>query len=145
MARSEIVKSAEQSGLGVAGLLRITFAAVRLDLLQPGAVSLLYFDRCCLCLAQSPLFFVSWRFVDRGFLLQYYLVPLFRRRRVEESSYHRRECGVPGGGLGDYRNGSRVRKMTEAQLTLRFDERLSERTQIARELHDTLLQVFRDH
>jgi signal transduction histidine kinase len=37
---------------------------------------------------------------------------------------------------------SRVRKLTEAQLTLRFEERLSERTRIARELHDTLLQSF---
>jgi signal transduction histidine kinase len=35
-----------------------------------------------------------------------------------------------------------VRKLTEAQLTLRFEERLSERTRIARELHDTLLQSF---
>jgi signal transduction histidine kinase len=32
--------------------------------------------------------------------------------------------------------------LTEAQLTLRFEERLSERTRIARELHDTLLQSF---
>jgi signal transduction histidine kinase len=37
---------------------------------------------------------------------------------------------------------SRVRKITEAQLTLRFEERLAERTRIARELHDTLLQSF---
>jgi signal transduction histidine kinase len=35
-----------------------------------------------------------------------------------------------------------VRKLTEAQLTLRFEERLAERTRIARELHDTLLQSF---
>src|SRR6202035_1597819 len=33
-------------------------------------------------------------------------------------------------------------KLTEAQLTLRFEERLAERTRIARELHDTLLQSF---
>ena len=37
---------------------------------------------------------------------------------------------------------ARVRKLTEAQLTLRFEERLAERTRIARELHDTLLQSF---
>jgi signal transduction histidine kinase len=36
----------------------------------------------------------------------------------------------------------RVRKLTEAQLNLRFEERLAERTRIARELHDTLLQSF---
>src|SRR3977135_762836 len=32
---------------------------------------------------------------------------------------------------------ARVRKLTEAQLALRFEERLAERTRIARELHDT--------
>src|SRR5215210_6002395 len=37
---------------------------------------------------------------------------------------------------------SRVRKLTEAQLSVRFEERLAERTRIARELHDTLLQSF---
>jgi signal transduction histidine kinase len=37
---------------------------------------------------------------------------------------------------------ARVRKLTEAQLTLRFEERLAERARIARELHDTLLQSF---
>ena len=37
---------------------------------------------------------------------------------------------------------ARVRKLTEAQLSLRFEERLAERTRIARELHDTLLQSF---
>jgi signal transduction histidine kinase len=37
---------------------------------------------------------------------------------------------------------SRVRKLTEAQLTLRFEERLAERTRIARDLHDTFLQTI---
>jgi signal transduction histidine kinase len=37
---------------------------------------------------------------------------------------------------------AQVRKLTEAQLALRFEERLAERTRIARELHDTLLQSF---
>src|SRR5260370_29888442 len=37
---------------------------------------------------------------------------------------------------------ARVRQLTEAQLALRFEERLAERTRIARELHDTLLQSF---
>jgi len=32
--------------------------------------------------------------------------------------------------------------LTEAQITLRFEERLAERARIARELHDTLLQSF---
>ena len=39
--------------------------------------------------------------------------------------------------------GYRIRLMqVERQLTLRFDERLGERTRIAQELHDTLLQGF---
>ena len=37
---------------------------------------------------------------------------------------------------------ARVRRLTEAQLALRFEERLGERARIARELHDTLLQSF---
>ena len=37
---------------------------------------------------------------------------------------------------------ARVQKLTEAHLTLRFEERLAERARIARELHDTLLQSF---
>src|SRR5260370_31169484 len=37
---------------------------------------------------------------------------------------------------------ARVRQLTEAQLTLLFEERLAERVRIARELHDTLLQSF---
>ena len=42
-------------------------------------------------------------------------------------------------GWGIYR--LRVRRLA-AQLNVRFEERLAERTQIARELHDTLLQGF---
>jgi len=37
---------------------------------------------------------------------------------------------------------ARVRTLTESQITLRFEERLAERTRIACELHDTLLQSF---
>lgn len=46
-------------------------------------------------------------------------------------------CGVVGWGL--YR--LRVRQMAR-QLSVRFEERLGERTRIAQELHDTLLQGF---
>jgi signal transduction histidine kinase len=42
-------------------------------------------------------------------------------------------------GIGLYR--FRLRQMTK-RLNLRFDERLAERTRIAQELHDTLLQGF---
>jgi signal transduction histidine kinase len=44
--------------------------------------------------------------------------------------------------VGDLRDGLARPKNTEAQVTLRFEERLAERTRIARELHDTLLQSF---
>jgi len=43
------------------------------------------------------------------------------------------------GGLGLYR--LRLRRLSK-QLTVRFEERLAERTRIAQELHDTLLQGF---
>jgi ligand-binding sensor domain-containing protein/signal transduction histidine kinase len=53
------------------------------------------------------------------------------------------QAGLVGGcllsGLGLYR--LRLRQVT-GQLRLRFEERLAERTRIAQELHDTLLQGF---
>jgi signal transduction histidine kinase len=141
MERSTIVKSATQFGLGIAGLLMITFAAVRFGL-QPGAVSLLYL---------IAVVFVSMRggFVSSVgislaaiFLLQYYFVPLFSPAGSKNplafvaSAAFLVTAGVITAMV------SRVRKMTETQVTLRFEERLAERTRIARELHDTLLQSF---
>jgi signal transduction histidine kinase len=127
--------------VGIAGLAIITFTAVRLHL-QPGTISLLYL---------IDIVFVSLRagFVSSVtvsliavFLLNYFFLPLF-------SSLDARNpldivatvaflitAWVITGSV------ARVRSLTEAQLTLRFEERLAERTRIARELHDTLLQSF---
>ena len=126
---------------GVAGLTVITFLALRLKL-QPGATSLLY------------LIVVVFMSLRAGFVpsLVFSLMAV-----VSLNYFFIQRVSSPGA-----RNPldivamiaflitawvisamvARVRKLTEAQLTLRFEERLSERTRIARELHDTLLQSF---
>ncbi|HTA43323.1 MAG TPA: sensor histidine kinase [Bryobacteraceae bacterium] len=141
MERSRITRSAAQFGLGVAGLLLITLASVRLNL-QPGAVSLLYL---------IAVVFVSLR---AGFvasfgvsliavcLLQYYFVPLFSPAGSRNPLALVASIAFLVTASVITAMVSRVRKMTEAQLTVRFEERLAERTRIARELHDTLLQSF---
>jgi signal transduction histidine kinase len=126
---------------GVIGLTVITLAAARLDL-QPGATSLLYL---------IVVVFVSLR---AGFVSS---IAISLTAVVGLNYFFIQRFSSPGG-----RNPldivatvaflttawvitamvARVRKLTEAQLTLRFEERLSERTRIARELHDTLLQSF---
>src|SRR6201993_1570866 len=141
MERSGIVKSAKEFGYGVAGLLLITLVAVRLGL-QPGAVSLLYL---------IAVVFVSLRasLVPSGavsfvavFLLQYYFLPLFPESASKNPLAVVASAAFLVTAWVITAMVSRVRKMTEAHLTLRFEERLAERTRIARELHDTLLQSF---
>jgi signal transduction histidine kinase len=141
MERSRITRSATQFGLGVSGLLVITLGAVRLHL-QPGAVSLLYL---------IAVVFVSLR---AGFvssfgvsliavcLLQYYFVPLFSPAGSRNPLAIVASIAFLVTAWVITAMVSRVRKMTEAHLTVRFEERLAERTRIARELHDTLLQSF---
>src|SRR6202790_109070 len=134
-------KSATQFLLGLIGLALITFAAVLLHL-QPGAISLLYL---------IVVVFVSLRagFVSSVavslvavFCLNYYFLPLFSSPGTKNplaivaTATFLITAWVITAMVG------RVRKLTEAQLTLRFEERLAERTRIARELHDTLLQSF---
>jgi signal transduction histidine kinase len=133
--------TATQLLFGIIGLVLITFAALALRL-QPGAISLLYL---------IVVVFVSLR---AGFVvsiavslmavacLNYYFLPLFE-------SYGRKNPLALVATAAFLITAwvisamvARVRKLTEAQLTLRFEERLSERTRIARELHDTLLQSF---
>src|SRR6202163_3760123 len=134
-------KSATQFLLGLIGLALITFAAVPLHL-QPGATSLLYL---------IVVVFVSLR---AGFVssvavsliavvcLNYYFLPLFSSSGTKNplaivaTVAFLITAWVITGMM------TRVRKLTELQLTLRFEERLAERTRIARELHDTLLQSF---
>jgi signal transduction histidine kinase len=133
--------AARQFVFGVAGLTVFTFVALRLRL-QPGATSLLY------------LIVVVFMSLRAGFVssLAFSLMAV-----VSLNYFFIQRFSSPGA-----RNPldivamiaflitawvisamvARVRKLTEAQLTLRFEERLSERTRIARELHDTLLQSF---
>jgi signal transduction histidine kinase len=134
-------RAALQFLFGIIGLALITFVAFALRL-QPGTISLLYL---------IVVVFVSLR---AGFVvsvaisliavscLNYYFLPLV-------ASYGRKNPLAIVATAAFLITAwvisamvARVRKLTEAQLTLRFEERLSERARIARELHDTLLQSF---
>ena len=135
------VKSAAQFLLGLIGLALITFAAVGLDL-QPGAISLLYL---------IVVVFVSLR---AGFVssvavslvavvcLHYYFVPLFSAAGTKNPLAIVATVAFLVTAWVITAMVTRVRKLMEAQLTLQFEQRLAERTRIARELHDTLLQSF---
>jgi len=144
-------KAAKHFALGILGLALITFAA-RLLNLQPGAISLLYL---------IVVVFVSLR---AGFVssvavsvvavvcVHYYFLPLFSSAGTKNFGelYHQVRNPLAIVATATFLTTAwvitamvaRVRKLTEAQLTLRFEERLAERTRIARELHDTLLQSF---
>jgi signal transduction histidine kinase len=134
-------KAAGQFALGLLGLTLITVAARLLDL-QPGAVSLLYL---------IVVVFVSLR---AGFItsvaisvvavgcLHYYFLPLFSPAGTKNPLAIVAAAAFLTTAWVITAMVSRMRKLTEAQVTLRFEERLAERTRIARELHDTLLQSF---
>jgi signal transduction histidine kinase len=132
---------ATQFVFGLVGLALITFAAVPLNL-QPGAISLLYL---------IVIVFVSLRagFVSSVavsviavFCLNFYFLPLFSSPGTKNPLAIVATATFLITAWVITAMVARVRKLTEAQLTLRFEERLSERTRIARELHDTLLQSF---
>jgi signal transduction histidine kinase len=127
--------------LAVIALAVITFAALRLNV-QPGAASLLYL---------IVVVFVSLRagFVSSiavSLLAVGSLNYFFIQRSSSSGARNPLDIVATVAFLITAwvitAMVSRVRKLTEAQLTLRFEERLSERTRIARELHDTLLQSF---
>src|SRR6201997_4587154 len=138
---SEIVKSAKELGVGVAGLVLITFAAVRIGL-QPGAVSLLYLCAVVFVLLRAGLVPSIAVSLVAVFLLQYYFVPVFSPPASKNPLAIVASLAFLVTAWVISAMVSRVRKMTEAQGTLKFEERLAERTRIARELHDTLLQSF---
>jgi signal transduction histidine kinase len=137
---NSIGKAAAHFLFGVIGLALISFAAFRLNL-QPGAVSLLYL---------IAVVFVSLR---AGFVssvavsviavvcLNYLFIPRFSSSArnaldiVATVAFLTTAWVITG-------TVARVRRLTEAQIALRFEERLAERARIARELHDTLLQSF---
>jgi K+-sensing histidine kinase KdpD len=127
---------------GLIGLALITVAAVPLNL-QPGAISLLYL---------IVVVFVSLRagFVSSFgvsliavFCLNYYFLPLFSSPGTKNPLAIVATATFLITAWVITAMVARVRKLTEAQLTLRFEERLSERTRIARELHARCYRVFR--
>ena len=134
-------RSATPFLLGVVGLALITFVAIPLQL-QPGAISLLYL---------IVVVFVSLR---AGFVssvavsvvavacLHYYFLPLFSSAGTKNPLAIVATAAFLTTAWVITAMVAQVRKLTEAQLSLRFEERLAERTRIARELHDTLLQSF---
>ena len=130
-----------QSLFGIVGLALITFAAVRLRL-QPGTISLLYLIVVVFVSLRAR--FVSSIVVSliAVFLLNLFFLPLFSSLGeknpldVVATVVFLITAWVITAMV------ARVRRLTEAHLTLRFEERLAERTRIARELHDTLLQSF---
>jgi signal transduction histidine kinase len=133
--------AAKQFAFGMVGLAVITIVA-RLFGLQPGAISLLYL---------IVVVFVSLR---AGFAssvavslvavlcLHYYFLPLFSSMGIKNPLSIVATAAFLTTAWVITAMVARVRKLTETQLTLRFEERLAERTRIARELHDTLLQSF---
>jgi signal transduction histidine kinase len=139
--RNSIGTAAKQFAFGIAGLSFITFTARLLDL-QPGAISLLY------------LIVVTFVSLRGGFVssvavsvmavvcLHYYFLPLFSPAGTKNPLAIVATAAFLTTAWVITAMVARVRKLTEAQLTLRFEERLAERTRIARELHDTLLQSF---
>jgi signal transduction histidine kinase len=133
--------AATQFLFGMIGLALVTFAALPLHL-QPGSISLLYL---------IVVVFVSLRAgfgasvavsLMAVFCLNYYFLPLFSSSWSNNPLALVATVAFLSTAWVISAMVARVRKLTEAQLTLRFEERLSERARIARELHDTLLQSF---
>ena len=133
--------AATQFVLGIIGLALITFAAVPLNL-QPGAISLLYLIVVVFVSLRTGLVSSVAVSLIAVFCLNYYFLPLFSSPGTKNPLAIVATATFLITAWVITAMVARVRKLTEAQLTLRFEERLAERTRIARELHDTLLQSF---
>ncbi|MDQ1472595.1 MAG: hypothetical protein QOJ99_4075 [Bryobacterales bacterium] len=133
-------KSATQFLLGLVGLALITFAAIGLHL-QPGSISLLYLI-VVVFVSVNAGFFLGCGFGDRGLLPAFLFSSVVLSLRDEESAAPVATVAFLFTAWVNIAMVARVRRLTEAQLSLRFEERLAERTRIARERHDTLLQSF---
>src|SRR6267154_4954717 len=133
--------SAAQLVGGIIGLAAITFAAVGLHL-QPGAISLLYLIVIVFVSLMAGIISSVLVSLIAVSCLHYYFIPLFSPPGSKNPLDIVATFTFLITALVITAMVARVRKLTEAQLTLRFEERLSERTRIARELHDTLLQSF---
>jgi signal transduction histidine kinase len=126
---------------GVIGLALITLAAIPLHR-QPGSISLLYLIVVVFVSLRTgfaPSLAVSLIAV---FCLNYYFLPLYSSSGTKNPLAIVATVAFLVTAWVITGMVARVRQLTEAQLTLRFEERLAERTRIARELHDTLLQSF---
>jgi signal transduction histidine kinase len=139
--RNSYARAACQFAFGIAGLALITFAAIVLHL-QPGAISLLYLIVVVFVSLRAG--FVSSVAVSVAAVvcLHSYFLPLFTPAGTRNPLDVVATAAFLTTAWVITAMVARVRKLTEAQLTLRFEERLAERTRIARELHDTLLQSF---
>jgi signal transduction histidine kinase len=133
--------AATQFLFGMIGLALITFAAVPLHL-QPGAISLLYLIVVVFVSLRAGFIISVAISLIAVFCLNYYFLPLFSPSGSNNPLALVATVAFLITAWVISAMMARVRKLTEAQLTLRFEERLSERTRIARELHDTLLQVL---
>src|ERR1700686_312560 len=139
--RNSMGVAAGQSAFGIAGLILITFAA-RLLRLQPGAVSLLYLTVVVFVSLRAGFVFSVSVSLVAVICLHYYFLPLFSSAGTKNPLAIVATAAFLTTAWVITAMVARVRKLPEAQLTLRFEERLAERTRIARELHDTLLQSF---
>jgi len=136
-----MVKAAGQFVFGIVGLALITFAA-RLLHLQPGAISLLYLIVVVFVSLRAGLASSVGVSLVAVVCLHYYFLPLFSSAGTKNPLAIVAAAAFLTTAWVITAMVARVRKLTEAQLTVRFEERLAERTRIARELHDTLLQSF---
>lgn len=132
--------AAKQFAFGMVGLALITFAA-RLLGLQPGAISLLYLIVVVFVSVRAGFASSVAVSVVAVVCLHNYFLPLFSPAGKNPLAIVAAAAFLTTAWVITAMV-ARVRKLTEAQLTLRFEERLAERTRIARELHDTLLQSF---
>jgi signal transduction histidine kinase len=133
--------SAAQFVFGIIGLAAITLGAVRLHL-QPGAISLLYLIVVVFVSLKAGIVSSVLVSLVAVFGLHYYFIPLYSPPGSKNPLDIVATFTFLITALVITAMVARVRKLTEVQLTLRFEERLAERTRIARELHDTLLQSF---
>jgi signal transduction histidine kinase len=126
---------------GIIGLALISFAAVPLHL-QPGAISLLYLIVVVFVSLRAGFFSSVAVSLIAVLCLNYFFLPLFSSSGSKNPLAIVATAAFLITAWVVTAMVARVRKLAEAQLNVRFEERLAERTRIARELHDTLLQSF---
>jgi signal transduction histidine kinase len=139
--RGSFQQTARHFCVGLIGLALITVAVIRLNL-QPGAISLLYLIVVVFVSLKGGLVSsVAFSLVAVFCLYYFFLSQIFspggrNPLDIVATIAFLFTAWVITGMV------ARNRRLTEDQLRVRFEERLAERTRIARELHDTLLQSF---